>query len=79
MNTDRYLPASLRGVNAAEVEEILVSSERSEKPSAFKALVNDGPLSPAFIDALHGRGEAAKSAPKLASDKERLFQYEGPE
>jgi hypothetical protein len=50
---NRYLPASLNGANAEEVALLL--EKGAGKPSAFKELLNSGPLSPEFSDAIHGR------------------------
>jgi hypothetical protein len=57
---DRYLPASLNNADAEEVGLMLAKAEAARKPGALQELVNSGPLSPEFSDAIRGRKPSAE-------------------
>jgi hypothetical protein len=57
---DRYLPASLNNADAEEVALMIAQADAARKPGALQELVNYGPLSPEFGDAIRGRKPSAK-------------------
>lgn len=58
---DRYLPASLNGANPEEVGLMLErAAQAAKKPGALQELVNAGPLSPEFSNAIRGRKPSAE-------------------
>jgi len=56
----RYFPASLNHADAQEVALMLAEAEAARKPGALQELVNAGPLSPEFSDAIRGRKPSAE-------------------
>jgi hypothetical protein len=69
---NRYLPASLNDANTQEVSLVLASAAQpAKKPGALEELVNSGPLSPEFSDAIRGRKPSAE--PEQKTRGRRLF------
>ena len=52
---NRYLPGSLQGANTQEVAAIVEKAANEKRGGALKELVNSGPLSPEFRQAIDGR------------------------
>jgi hypothetical protein len=61
---DRYLPASLNTADAEEVGLMLAKTQSARKPGALDELVNSGPLSPEFSNAIRGRTPSAEAEPE---------------
>jgi hypothetical protein len=53
--SNRYLPGSLQDANTQEVAAILENADRDERRGALTELLNSGPLSPEFREAIDGR------------------------
>jgi hypothetical protein len=68
---DRYLPASLNDANTEEVGLMLAKAQAARKPGAIEVLVNSGPLSPEFSDAIRGRKPSAE--PERENKRLNLF------
>jgi hypothetical protein len=52
---NRYLPGSLQGANTQEVAAIVEKAANEKRGGALKELLNSGPLSPEFREAIDGR------------------------
>jgi len=52
---NRYLPDSLQGANTQEVAAIVEKAANEKRGGALKELLNAGPLSPEFREAIDGR------------------------
>ena len=52
---NRYLPGSLHGANTQEVAAIVEKAADEKRGGALKELLNSGPLSPEFREAIDGR------------------------
>ena len=59
-NVDRYLPASLNDADTEEVGLMLAKAQAARSPGALEELVNSGPLSPGFSNAIRGRKHSAE-------------------
>jgi hypothetical protein len=61
---DRYLPASLNDANTEEVGLMLAKAQSARRPGALEELVNSGPLSPEFSEAIRGRAASVEQERK---------------
>jgi hypothetical protein len=62
---NRYIPASLNVADPQEVSLMLANAAQATKePGALQELVNSGPLSPEFSDAIRGRKPSAEPEQK---------------
>jgi hypothetical protein len=61
---DRYLPASLNDANTEEVGLMLAKAQAARRPGALEELVNSGPLSPEFSEAIRGRAASVEQERK---------------
>jgi hypothetical protein len=53
--SNRYLPDALKGADTKEVAAILGKAQESKRANTLRELLNSGPLSPEFSEAIHGR------------------------
>jgi hypothetical protein len=52
--SNRYLLDAVKGADTKEVAAFLGKAQESKRANALRELLNSGPLSPEFSEAIHG-------------------------